>query len=97
MDEYAWFAGNVEEKTHVVANKRANIVGLYDVYGNAAEYVWKDEGETPYTDTLQGEMRLSVGGSAGDIYNNLQLEAARLHPKSQKDEGTSFRLIRALR
>jgi formylglycine-generating enzyme required for sulfatase activity len=38
LGEYAWFEGNAEEKTHVVGGKKPNPWGLYDIYGNVAEW-----------------------------------------------------------
>lgn len=94
--DYAWFAGNAQEQTHPVAQKKPNIMGLYDVYGNVSEWVWKDEQEVPFTDVLSGQKRVSVGGSAGDVYTNLQYEEARSLEATKIDEGTGFRLLRVL-
>ena len=38
MSDYAWFAKNSEEQPHPVAKKKPNAWGLYDMYGNAAEW-----------------------------------------------------------
>jgi formylglycine-generating enzyme len=38
LDEYAWHAGNSEEKPHHVAQKKPNPWGLYDMHGNAMEW-----------------------------------------------------------
>jgi formylglycine-generating enzyme required for sulfatase activity len=35
---YAWFADNAEDQTHPVGTKLPNRWGLYDLYGNAAEW-----------------------------------------------------------
>lgn len=96
IDEYAWFADNAGEKTHPVAQKRANRFGLYDVYGNVAEWIWKDDQEIPFATDLLGTERIAIGGSAGDTYNNLQFEAARFLSVSKIDEGTGFRLLRVM-
>ena len=40
LDEYAWFADNTEESgTRQVRQKKPNPFGLYDMHGNAAEWV----------------------------------------------------------
>ena len=39
IDAVAWYSGNSENKLHEVATKRANRFGLYDMSGNAQEFV----------------------------------------------------------
>jgi formylglycine-generating enzyme required for sulfatase activity len=39
LDDVAWHAGNAGGTTHPVAKKAADALGLYDLFGNAAEWV----------------------------------------------------------
>ena len=39
LDKHAWFWDNAEDKTHPVATKQPNLWGLYDMLGNAVEWV----------------------------------------------------------
>ena len=38
LRQYAWFADNSEAKTHPVGQKKPNLWGLYDMYGNVSEW-----------------------------------------------------------
>jgi formylglycine-generating enzyme required for sulfatase activity len=38
LRQYAWFAGNSDQKTHPTGQKKPNRWGLYDMYGNVSEW-----------------------------------------------------------
>ncbi len=40
LGDYAWYSLNSDNKSHPVALKKPNAFGLYDMHGNAGEWVW---------------------------------------------------------
>lgn len=58
LAEFAWFAANSEKQTHAVGTKQPNAWGLYDMHGNAAEWVLD-----AYTDNYDAVQKLSKAKS----------------------------------
>ena len=50
--DYTWFKENSSSKTHQVAKKNANELGIYDMSGNVAEFVWGTPVSTPSGPTV---------------------------------------------
>jgi formylglycine-generating enzyme required for sulfatase activity len=44
IDQMAWHAGNAERRTHPVATKSADAIGLFDLFGNVAEWIATSDG-----------------------------------------------------
>ena len=71
LDEIAWYNKNSDDRTHDVAQKRANGFGLYDTLGNVLEWVndWYDANyyqNSPSQDPSgpsSGQYRVLRGGS----------------------------------
>lgn len=49
IDEVAWYKDNAEGKTHAVASKKANELGIYDMSGNVFEIVQDLSSNMMYT------------------------------------------------
>jgi formylglycine-generating enzyme required for sulfatase activity len=69
IDDVAWYVENSRSKTHEVATKQANALGIYDMLGNVTEYcsdLWRyytDWDETnPIGLTDRGQLGLLRGG-----------------------------------
>ena len=79
MDEYAWYGDNSNSHTHPVGEKKANALGMYDMYGNVSEWCgdWYDPsyyqnsppvdptGPADPTGSTMGYCRVFRGGSWG--------------------------------
>ncbi len=63
LDEYAWYAGNANKKTHAVGRKKPNAWGLFDMHGNVAEWC-NDYFEPDYYQT--SPVRNPRGPATGD-------------------------------
>ena len=74
LENYAWFRNNSEESTHTVATKTPNAFGIYDLYGNVAEWCNDFYKNTYYAESAAvdptgpetGDKRVLRGGSWAD-------------------------------
>lgn len=70
--DYAWYNANADGSTQAAGGKLANELGLYDLSGNVAEWVW-DRGDwvsgypagslTDYRGAVSGDERIIRGGA----------------------------------
>ncbi len=66
LDDIAWYYDNSDGKPRPVGKKKKNAYGLYDMLGNAWEWVWDAEDFKPYpedvTDPIIGGLALESEG-----------------------------------
>jgi formylglycine-generating enzyme required for sulfatase activity len=69
LPDHAWYRSNSANMQHVIADRRPNDYGLYDMHGNVWEWVYDYYGSYDPEDTvnpvgpLSGEYRVMRGGS----------------------------------
>jgi len=96
LDSIAWHAGNSAGRSHAVATRRSDALGLFDLFGNAAEWVVAENGEGVIRG---GSWRDdAVGPAARAVYSPLWQERDPQFPKSRwwLSDGPfiGFRIIR---
>ncbi len=74
VGDHAWYAENAKFKTHPVATKMPNAVGLHDMYGNASEWCTAVDGSG-----------VTMGGSYKDRADAIGC-SARVEPTDQWNE-----------
>jgi len=101
INRLGWFKENSKYITHSVGIKSANLLDLYDMSGNVAEWCIdsyqteaykkhrKDNPQVRY-----GKTKVVRGGDWSDMYNNLRCSDRRGYASDLKSKDLGFRLIR---
>lgn len=103
VDDVAWYFRNSGGKPHPVGRKQANGFGLYDLSGNAQEWIqdcWNDtHDEAPADGSARNNgrcvRRMFRGGHYGSIANETRA-SARPYFGAVRDASRGFRLARTL-
>ena len=94
---HAWLKSNAGETTHPVGQKKPNPWGLYDMYGNVAEWCNDRYGEKAYAGSTldnplgpaRGEERVMRGGS----WRSAKPELCRSSGADEPDAGGAGRML----
>jgi sulfatase modifying factor 1 len=70
LDEYGWYKANSGTKTHQVGQKKANPWGLFDVYGNVAEWTY-DQYKADFYASVKGDKANDPVAVPEKLYSNV--------------------------
>ena len=93
LDDVAWYNDNSDSKTHPVAQKQPNELGIYDMSGNVYEWT-SDKYCTDYNQPRTSSNRVYRGGSWYGTPNNARV--AYRYGFSESNTGISLGLRLAL-
>ena len=98
-DAIAWHRGNASARTHAVATKAADALGLFDLFGNAAEWVAPDDGTLVTRGGSFRDAPDAIGASARAVQDASWNETDPQLPKSKwwlsDAPFVGFRIVRA--
>lgn len=104
--DHAWYCANAKSQTHPVRQKAANPWGLFDVHGNATEWVLDVESathlevhafENPRATMPHGTQRISRNGvSVSQLGQLRSADNSLFAPNGTRGPGSGFRLVRSL-
>lgn len=102
LDEFAWFAGNSNDRPHPVGEKKPNAWGLYDMAGLALEWcedAWHPDYESApseggaWRNGGQQDHRTTRGGSWKLDAKNCRSAYRQAHQVDAKDNEVGFRVV----
>ncbi len=86
LDEVGWYCDNSGDRTHLVAQKKANGYGLYDMSGNVWEWCWDVDPDGIYS-------RYNRGGSYYYDGHNCEVSYRDNNSADYQYDGLGFRVV----
>lgn len=99
----SWFSENSMGKTHEVATKMPNELGIYDMSGNVWEWINDNSGIYSGIERINsvgpknGSLKILRGGSFNSIVSDTQLTFRDEFPPNNKDIYYGFRVARTIK
>lgn len=102
IGEVGWYVDNADGRTHPVATKVPNELGLYDMTGNVWEWVWDYYSENYYQNPAvpnpqgpaTGTYRVMRGGAWYNYGNYAQVVTRQNHDPGFRQNSVGFRVAR---
>ena len=83
IDALAWHAANAKATSHRSASRKPDLLGLYDLFGNAAEWVVSGDGRNVVRGGSFHDVRKNVGPNARAVQDDSWQERDPQIPKSR--------------
>lgn len=100
IDEVAWYRQNSGDRTHPVAQKRPNELGIYDMSGNVSEWCLDEYAnytekaqENPISMSSNSQYYSTRGGDRYDNENHCRVSSRSSRLPENKSSYTGFRLV----